>query len=302
MLKITNQEAQPGREFYRSSIGGEVRLYEGTAQQAFHRRGLVAEGSIDLVLTDPPYIISRDTGFQSVGADGKLGGNPSFAISMDYGAWDRDEFTIEDLDQTVRDIARALKPGGAAIIFFDLWKISTLAQLMHVAGLEKVRMIEWQKTNAVPINSRSNYLSNAREVALVATKPGANPVFNSSRLDVEKRAGIFAYPIYSGPSGKGEQKIRAASRFHPTQKSLPLFEELIRIHSREGDVVLDCFSGSATTGVAAINTGRSYIGCEPDPEYYEKSVARLIDAIDKASSGAPPTALSANHQANCQIP
>jgi len=64
-------------------------------------------------------------------------------------------------------------------------------------------------------------------------------------------------------------------RFHPTQKSLPLFEALITKHSNEGDLVLDCFAGSATTAIAAHRTGRKFIGCEMDEEYYKKSIERI---------------------------
>ena len=75
---------------------------------------------------------------------------------------------------------------------------------------------------------------------------------------------IYQYPIQGGKD-----------RFHPTQKSMPLFEELVKKHSKEGDIVLDCFLGSGTTAVAALNTNRKFIGCELDKEYYTKSLERI---------------------------
>jgi site-specific DNA-methyltransferase (adenine-specific) len=80
----------------------------------------------------------------------------------------------------------------------------------------------------------------------------SKPTFNS-----EYDNGIYRYPIYHGKD-----------RFHPTQKSLKLFEELIEKHSNEGDTVLDCFLGSGTTAVAALNTKRKFTGCEIDNGYY----------------------------------
>lgn len=63
-----------------------------------------------------------------------------------------------------------------------------------------------------------------------------------------------------------------------------MFEELVAAHTNPGDLVMDCFSGSATTGAAAIRTGRSYIGCEPDAEFFAKSSERLVsEAIQKTS-------------------
>ena len=126
------------------------------------------------------------------------------------------------------------------------------------AKFTQVRFIEWIKTNPQPRNSNVNYLTNCREIALLAVK-GGKPTFNSKYDN-----GIYQYPLYSG-----------RDRFHPTQKSLPLFEELIRKHSNEGDVILDPFSGSGTTAVAAAKTSRNFIGCEIDKSFFEKSVERI---------------------------
>ena len=243
------------------------KLHNAIAQTVLDGASIIGDLSVDLILTDPPYIISKESGFTKLDANGNGSGDKRFQVyKTDFGNWDRDEFTMTDLDHIVKSYFRILRPGGVAVIFFDLWKCSDLADILEGAGFENIRIIEWLKTNAVPINSRANYLSNAREIAVVASKPGAKPTFNAEAHD-----GIFREPIY-----------HAKDRFHPTQKSLKLFEQLIELHSSEGDVVLDCFSGSATTGIAAINTKRHYIGCEPDAEYFEKSSARLSQAMSTA--------------------
>lgn len=239
-------------------------LHNAIAQAVLDDEDMIGDNSIDLILTDPPYIISKKSGFTELDEHGNGKGMKRFqTYQTDFGNWDRDEFTMADLDHIVQSYFRILRPGGVAVIFFDLWKCSDLADMLEGAGFKNIRIIEWLKTNAVPINSRANYLSNAREIAVVASKPGAEPTFNT-----EAHTGIFREPIYHGKD-----------RFHPTQKSLKLFEQLIKLHSNEGDVVLDCFSGSATTGVAAINKKRHYIGCEPDEEFFEKSSERLAQAM-----------------------
>jgi site-specific DNA-methyltransferase (adenine-specific) len=284
--------------------------------KVFNKDGLeflseIPDNSIDLILTDPPYITSRETGMnkwvdhvakQDAGsADIKTeeqwlkhktpeqweawfeaGGVPEakrkrklkelkhnyikygsiygkkYAVKTDYGEWDS-EFTMEQLQLFVNHFHRILRTGGTCIVFFDLWKLSYLKEQMESVKFKQLRFIEWVKTNPQPVNSSVNYLTNCREIALLAIKK-SKPTFNS-KYD----KGIYNYPICGGKD-----------RFHPTQKSLPLFEDLVKKHSNEGDIVLDCFLGSGTTAVAAVNTNRRFIGCEADEAYYTKSLA-IID-------------------------
>ena len=215
----------------------------------------IEDNSIDLVLIDPPYEVSRDTNFQSGEAKGK--DTDRFRVSMDFGDWD---FGFTGLDIVIKECYRILKKGGTLICFYDLWKITTLKDYFENAKFKQIRYIEWVKTNPVPINSKVNYLTNAREIAVVGVK-GGKPTFNS-----EYDNGIYMYPI-----------CHDKGRFHPTQKPLALIEDLIIKHSNKGDIVLDCFSGSGTTAVAAYNQERNFKGCELSKDFYDKSVQRLND-------------------------
>ena len=288
-----------------------------------HQEGLeflsdIPDNSVDLILTDPPYITSRDSGMDkwvdhiakqdasdaanimseedwskyktqdqwnewfdnSKVADGKreralkkmkadflkYGSiyGKKYAVKTNYGDWDS-QFTMEQLELFINHFYRVLRPGGTCIVFFDLWKITTLKDILECKNekgkptmFKQIRLVEWIKTNPQPINSSVNYLTNCREIALLGIKK-SKPTFNS-KYD----KGIYEYPLQGGKY-----------RFHPTQKSLPLFEALIKKHSNEGDLVLDCFAGSATTAVAARNTKRNFIGCELDEEFYKKSIERI---------------------------
>ena len=224
-----------------------------TNESCFDLLPRIEKNSVGLVLIDPPYEVSRDTNFQSGEATGR--DTDRFRVSMDFGKWDQG-FT--GLDKVVKECYRILKPGGTMICFYDLWKITTLKGYFDDAGFKQIRFIEWLKTNPVPINSKVNYLTNAREIAVVGVK-GGKPTFHS-----EYDNGIYEYPI-----------CHDKGRFHPTQKPLALFEDLVRKHSNEGELVLDCFSGAATTAVACINLNRNFIGCELDKEYYDKSIKRI---------------------------
>ena len=250
----------------------------------------IDNNSVDLVLTDPPYVISRDTGMNShynevkenekqgiefikteeewenykklnsITGDSKKNNymkygtiyGKKYCVKTDYGTWDS-EFTLEVLELFISEYYKKLKKGGTMIVFFDIWKITHLKEIMEKCKFKQIRFIEWIKTNPQPLNSKTNYLTNCREIALLGVK-GGKPTFNSSYDNA-----IYNYPLQGG-----------VNRFHPTQKSLPLFEELIRKHSNENDVVMDTFLGGGTTAIACKNTNRTFKGCEISKEYYDK--------------------------------
>lgn len=248
--------------------------------------------SIDLILTDPPYIISRESGMNThynnvkeceenniefvkteeewekyktennISDDtnkekymkyGTIYGK-KYCVKTDYGSWDND-FTMELLEQFISEYYKKLKKGGTIIVFFDIWKISYLKEIMEKHKFKQIRFIEWIKTNPQPLNSNVNYLTNCREVAILGIK-GGSPTFNSKYDN-----GIYHFPLQGGKA-----------RFHPTQKSLPLFEALIAKHSNENDVVLDTFLGGGTTAIACKNTKRRFKGCEISAEYFDKII------------------------------
>lgn len=191
-------------------------------------------GSVDLVLTDPPYAISRKTGFAQLGRNSV----ERFAVSMDFGEWDHKEI---DLAKLTTLSYKALRQGGTAIIWYDIWKLSQLTESMLAAGFKQLRLIIWEKTNPVPLNQRINYLTNAREIAVLGVK-GGKPTFNA----------VYHSGVYSAPIPR--------SRIHPTQKPQSIFDELVKVHSNAGDLIVDPFLGSGTTAVAALNHGRKFRG------------------------------------------
>jgi len=256
--------------------------------------------SVDLILTDPPYIISRESGMNShydyvkkiehtninkktiddwkdfyrenkariekrisESSDtlpiikqnyikyGSMCGK-KYAVKTDYGDWDK-KFTMEILEKFIQLFYKKLRKGGTCIIFFDIWKITILKELLEKYKFKQIRFIEWIKTNPLSRNSKVNYLTNCREIALLGVK-GGKPTFNSKR-----DWGIYRFPIQGG-------KIRC----HPTQKNLKLFEALIEKHSNKNDLVIDPFLGGGTTAIACKNTDRKFKGCEINKEYFDK--------------------------------
>ena len=282
-------------------------------QEGIEFLNLVKDNSIDLILTDPPYIISKESGMNKfvkevaeIDASGKNKkteedwvtfkaikgytddkyrenyikyGNTSgnkYAFKTDYGEWDK-QFSIEKLQEFVKLFYKKLRKGGTCIIFFDIWKLESLKRIMEEIkmtnkgnwiGFKQIRFIEWVKTNPMPLNQSRNYLTNCREVALLGVK-GGSPTFNS-KYD----KGIYEFPIQTGK--KGER--------HPTQKSLRLFEELIKKHSNEGDLVVDTFLGGGTTAIACKATKRRFFGCEVEKSYFDIIQKKLADIQKKLES------------------
>lgn len=235
----------------------EVRLANASC---FDFLRTVKSESVDLVLIDPPYEISRSTGFASCGEKGVA----RLKVNMDFGTWDH---KFDGLADVIAECYRVLAPGGTFICFYDLFKISPLKDMMESARFKQIRFLEWIKTNPVPINSKVNYLTNAREIALLGVK-GSKPTFNGT---YDK--GIYEYPI-----------CHEKGRFHPTQKPLALIQALVEKHSERGDTVLDCFSGSGTTAHASMRSLRHFVGCELDKEYHAKSLARLSAAVEDSTA------------------
>ncbi|MCY4321768.1 MAG: site-specific DNA-methyltransferase, partial [Bdellovibrionaceae bacterium] len=218
----------------------------------------IKPNTADLILTDPPYSISKKTGFKKLGKKSI----ERFAISMDFGKWDKKEINVKNFSELSYT---ALRAGGTIICFYDLWKITKIQNAFIQAGFGMIRLIIWEKTNPVPINSHSIYLSNSREVAILGVK-GGKPTFNSKYDN-----GIYNFPIHR------------EKRIHPTQKPLNLMEALIKKHSKINDLVIDPFLGSGSTALASLKLKRRFIGGDKDSSYIEKARKRLEDAKQKRS-------------------
>lgn len=156
-----------------------------------------------------------------------------------------------DLQVLCAEIARVCK--GTVYIFCGIKQISELTVLLEQHGFS-TRLGLWEKTNPSPMNGTRLWLSGS-EFCVIGRKP--NAVFNRH---CEK-------PIWKYPVGR--------NKLHPTQKPIALFEYLIESSTLEGDLVLDCCLGSATTAIAAINTNRHYIGYELDEGFYKTACDRL---------------------------
>lgn len=224
--------------------------------------------SVDLILTDPPYCIS-DKSTEKIDIQERYDSQNvkmkqkriRHTKKVNFGEWDhRAAFTRPYFKKVIQQFYRVLKKGGTCIVFYDFWKMAELKDDLMLFNFKQPRLIEWIKTNPPPLNSSNNYLNNHREMGISVVK-GTHPTFNSKYDN-----GIYKYPSCNGAS---------KARFHPTQKPMKLIGDLIKKHSNENEIILDTFSGSATTLLASLRLNRIPYGCEKDPEFYKRSIQRL---------------------------
>jgi DNA modification methylase len=213
--------------------------------------------SIDLILVDPPYLISKSSNFKNYSDKANSDIITKYGKhSIDFGEWDKEDI---DWNLLFKEYYRILKDGGTLIFFYDIWKSTMIKDIAESNKFKQPRICHWQKTNPVPINSKINYLSNANEYFFTFIK-GKKPTFHS-----EYDNGTYRYPLCHG-----KERLE-----HPTQKPLSLIMDLVKKHSNEGDLVLDTFAGTGTTGEACLMLKRNYILIERDENYFSLIKNRL---------------------------
>ena len=202
---------------------------------------------IDLILTDPPYLISSEKKFSK--QKGKVG-------SADFGEWDKQGLTF--YPKLFKLSVSQLKPGGSLIVFIDRLQVTDIVREAEKQGLKLRNTLYWIKPNPSP-HGREN-LQSGVEVAIWFFKPGKTPTLT------EQNPNWFNHPTASGNERED----------HPTQKPLALFEKLICLFSNPGETVVDPFAGVGTTAVAAIKHKRNWAIIEKEKEYVKLAKQRIV--------------------------
>ena len=200
--------------------------------------------SIDLVLTDPPYGISRELNCrnQRLGTTAKL--------DFQFGEWDKVNMKWIDLVLP--------KVKGWFMTFCAKKDIGLIWDKLEKDKFIALDTLVWQKPGPLPLNAKSRFV-NAWESIVTGKRPGAY------------WSGKYEHNIIKFQAPKGKNRI------HKTQKPLGLIKHLILLTTKKGDLVLDPFMGSGTTAVACKEYGRRFIGFESS----KKSYVDAIDRLDK---------------------
>jgi site-specific DNA-methyltransferase (adenine-specific)/modification methylase len=215
----------------------------------------IPDGSIDLILCDPPYNLSKYS-------TGNMRFDWRGAINNDVAEWDKVELNPADF---VDEFIRILSPTGNIFIFTSYNMLGKWHEAFD-KKYDTFQFMVWHKTNPVPNVRKSSFLNSCELIVCMWNKG------HTWNFTTQKQMHNFI----ESPKCMGRERIKNPK--HPTQKPLAVLKHIIQIASRENDIVLDMFMGLASAGVAATQLNRRFIGIEIDENYYKAGVKRMAEA------------------------
>lgn len=232
------------------------------------------ENSVDMVFADPPYNLSN----------GGFTVHAGRRVSVNKGDWDKSKGIDDDFAfhmAWIEAVKRVLKPEGTLWVSGTYHSIYQCGYAIQLLGYKILNDIAWFKPNASP-NLSCRYFTASHETLIWARKdPKAKHIFNYSEMkngdwpeDKMKKPYKQMRSVWSMNTPHKEEKTHGK---HPTQKSLDLLRRVVLASTDKGDVILDPFTGSSTTGVASAMYGRKFIGIDTEKEYLDVSIKRYKD-------------------------
>ena len=212
--------------------------------------------SIDLILCDPPYNLAHYS-------TGNMKFDWRSEINNDVAKWDEIPLNPGDL---VDEFKRIIAPKGNIFIFCSYNLIGKFHEVFD-SEFDTFQFMVWHKTNPVPNFRKSSFLNSCELIVSCWNKGHTWNFTNQKDMHNFIESGICM--------GSERVKDENGKNLHPTQKPVSILEKIIKIASNENDVVLDCFNGVGSTGVAALKNNRKYIGIEIDDTYMEATENRL---------------------------
>lgn len=232
----------------------------------------IESDSIDLVLTDPPYNLDFSKYDNLTDKTGRY-----FHRTEKLG-WDKKESI--DLKETskllFKEFDRILKNTGSIIIFGPQEWAYYYFEPAIKNNFDLKCQIVWIKSNPIPQLRHKNYRSAHENIVWFARYNKVKCPFVFNFLSQREMKNVFEYPILGGKERIRDENNKAV---HPTQKPLELIKKLVKIHSNENDLVLDCFVGSGTIAVACKRLGRNFLVCDNNQEYVDMTKKRLKQEV-----------------------
>lgn len=225
-----------------------IQLYQGDSLELIKD---IPDESIDLVVTDCPYhIVEGGCTNDAVKIGRYTESNNNKEMTKKGKLFEHNDI---EFAEWLPDIYRVLKPNSHCYIMINPRNMKELQQEAEKAGFTFQNLIVWDKGNCTP----NRYYLNSYELILMLRKGKAKNINNMGTKNILRVPNI------------------TRKKLHPTEKPVELIEILISNSSQCNDVVLDPFMGSGSTGVAAINTNRNFIGIELDENYFKIAEKRI---------------------------
>jgi site-specific DNA-methyltransferase (adenine-specific) len=228
------------------------------------------DGVFDMIFADPPYFLSN-------------GGITCYAgkmVKVDKGKWDKSNGVNENHEFNLSWLSRCqklLKKNGTIWVSGTHHVIYSVGFAMQQLEMKILNDITWEKPNPPP-NLSCRYFTHSTETIIWAAKNKySKHCFNYEEMK-KLNNGKQMKTVWSIPAPNGDEKVFGK---HPTQKPLKLLERIILASTLENDLIFDPFSGSSTTGLAAIKLSRLFVGCELEDEYIALSVKRIKEYINQ---------------------
>lgn len=214
----------------------------------------IPNGSIDFICTDPPY----NLGQYSTG-NIKFDWRADFNNDLAY--WDQETFNPS---KWKNEFLRILSPKGNIFIFTSYNLIGKWHDVFDPI-FDTFQFMVWHKTNPAPKFRRAGFLNSCELIICLWNK---GHTWNFTKQNE-------MHNFIESPICMGNERLKTPK--HPTQKPVRVMKKLIEIASNKGDTILDPFSGVGSTGIAALELGRKYVGIENDKTYFDASCKRLND-------------------------
>lgn len=240
----------------------EIVLYNEDCLTAMKK---IEDQKVNLILTDPPYNLGN---FMKERATNLKKMRDNFFGAAGWDDLSFDEW-VQSMDSFFAEAARVMKKGGAMIVFMAVIKVETTIKLAEKHGFYYKTTGIWHKSNPMPRNMNLHFV-NSTETWIYFTFKSRTGTFNNNGAVLHDFIETSVAPASERRYGK-----------HPTQKPESLMRHFISVLSNEDDWVLDPFMGSGSSGVAATQNGRHYIGIELDANYYEIAKNRIEGSISK---------------------
>lgn len=227
------------------------------------------EFKFDMIFADPPYHLSN----------GGFSVHSGKQVSVNKGDWDKSQGIEADYSfdkEWLSACRNKLKPNGTIWISGTYHNIFSIARCLTELGFKLLNCITWVKTNPPP-NLSCRYFTHSAEYILWARKDAKTPHFYNYELMKEINGGTQMRDVWSLPSiAKWEKSCGQ----HPTQKPLCVLSRIIQASTQKGAWILDPFTGSSTTGIAANLLERRFLGIDLEESFLQISKARKEDIID----------------------